>query len=198
MNKEFDELKNEVEKLQQMFSDTDTDMDYDKIFDQYGLDIKGLEKDFIEYSPKRELGYSIIHKDAVEPNYNYETDSGFDLHSVEDMIFVPAFGRVLVPTGLCFDIPDGYELQIRPKSGLAINQGLSVLNTPGTADCGYTGEIKVIVFNTNPNEFVIKKGMKVAQAVLCPVVNGKWVQLTKMDKIKEKDRNSAGFGSTGI
>jgi len=65
-------------------------------------------------------------------------------------------------------------------------------------NCGYTGEIKAIVFNTNPEEFTIPKGMKIAQAVLCPVVNGKWVELVKLEKIKEKDRNSAGFGSTGI
>jgi dUTP pyrophosphatase len=125
------------------------------------------------------------------------TDSGFDLHSTEEVI-LPPFGRSLIPTGLCFDIPDGYELQIRPKSGLAINQGLTILNTPGTADCGYTGEIKAIVFNTNQTEFTIPKGMKIAQAVLCPVVNGRWVDLVKVEQIKEKDRNSAGFGSTGI
>ena len=85
-----------------------------------------------------------------------------------------------------------------PKSGLAINQGLTVLNTPGTVDSGYNGEIKVIMFNTNNHEVIVTKGMKIAQAVLCPVVNGTFVQLEHIDKIENKDRGDNGFGSTGI
>jgi dUTP pyrophosphatase len=108
------------------------------------------------------------------------------------------FGRALIPTGLKFDIPDGSEIQVRPKSGLALKQGLTVLNTPGTVDSGYNGEIQVIVFNTNPKPFTIEKGMKIAQAVLCPVVNGNWVELIKVDSVDEKDRGDNGFGSTGI
>ena len=73
-----------------------------------------------------------------------------------------------------------------------------VLNSPGTVDSGYNGEVKVIIFNTNKEPFTITKGMKVAQAVLCPVVNGKWVDLIKVQEIKEKDRNANGFGSTGL
>jgi dUTP pyrophosphatase len=134
---------------------------------------------------------------AIKPKYNYPTDSGFDLHSVID-ITIPAFGRALIPTGLKFDIDDGYEIQIRTKSGLAINQGLIVLNSPGTVDNGYTGECKVPVFNTNPTPFNITCGMKVAQAVLCPVVNGRWVDLIEKDEILDKDRGDKGFGSTGI
>lgn len=199
MSDYLENIRKQVEDLQKMFGDkVDDNFDYNLLFKETGLDINEMESDLKNFSQKRELKYSLIHPDAVPPKYNYETDSGFDLHSTEDMIFVRPFGRVLVPTGLRFDIPEGYELQIRPKSGLAINQGLTVLNTPGTADCGYTGEIKVIVFNTNPQEFVIKKGMKVGQAVLCPVVNGRWVDLVKVDEINEKDRGSAGFGSTGI
>jgi deoxyuridine 5'-triphosphate nucleotidohydrolase len=95
-------------------------------------------------------------------------------------------------------IPDEYEIQVRPKSGLAINQGLTVLNTPGTVDSGYNGEIKVIVFNTNNLPVTISKGTKIAQAVLCPVVNGTYVNLQLIDKIEDKDRGNNGFGSTGI
>jgi dUTP pyrophosphatase len=90
------------------------------------------------------------------------------------------------------------EIQIRTKSGLAINQGLMVLNSPGTIDSGYNGEIKVIIFNVNQNEVQIPKGMKVAQAVLTPVMVGKLVELEEVNEIKEKDRNANGFGSTGI
>ena len=197
MNKDFEDIKKQVDNLEEMFGDLDTEFDYDSFMSNYGFNMKELETEMGNYSPKRDLGYMVVNFDAVEPKYNYETDSGFDLHSVEEII-IPAFGRSLVPTGLIFDIPDGFELQVRPKSGLAINHGLTVLNTPGTVDCGYTGEVKVIVFNTNTTEFVIKKGMKIAQGVLCPVVNGKWVQLNKLDNIIEKDRNSSGFGSTGI
>jgi dUTP pyrophosphatase len=81
---------------------------------------------------------------------------------------------------------------------LAINQGLMILNSPGTVDNGYSGEVKGILFNTNNHPVTITKGMKIGQAVLCPVVNGKWVNLVQQNKINEKDRADKGFGSTGI
>ena len=164
---------------------------------EYGVDIDELEKSFNEYSPKLDLGYVVLNQDAVIPKYNYESDSGFDLHSTTDLE-IPPFGRVLVPTGLSFDIKDGYEIQVRSKSGLAIKQGLMVLNSPGTVDNGFTGEVQVILFNTNNNTVIIPKGMKVGQAILCPVVNGKWVNLVERTTIKEKERGENGFGSTGI
>jgi len=105
---------------------------------------------------------------------------------------------LLVPTGLKFNIPDGTEIQIRPKSGLALNLGLTVLNTPGTVDSGYNGEIKVILFNTSKEKIKIHKGMKIAQAVLSPVINGDWVTLTRVESVDKKDRDENGFGSTGI
>ena len=91
-----------------------------------------------------------------------------------------------------------HEIQVRSKSGLAINEGLFVLNSPGTVDSGYNGEIKVIIFNTNQHEYTIKKGTKIAQAVLCPVASGMWVNLVETEKINDKERGSNGFGSTGI
>jgi dUTP pyrophosphatase len=95
-------------------------------------------------------------------------------------------------------IPEGYEIQVRSKSGLALKQGLMVLNSPGTVDQGYTGEIQVIMFNTTKDKIKIEKGQKIAQAVLCPVVSGKWVNLVEKNKLEEKYRNSNGFGSTGL
>jgi dUTP pyrophosphatase len=92
----------------------------------------------------------------------------------------------------------GNEIQVRPKSGLALKEGLTVLNTPGTVDSGYDGEVKVIMYNTNTKPYNIKKGQKIAQAVLCPVINGKFVQLQMVDKIEDSERGSNGFGSTGI
>jgi dUTP pyrophosphatase len=195
---ELDSLKEQAEKLQEFLNqNNDDELDYDQILQEYGLDVKTLEKEMENYSPKLDLGYVKLHPDTVEPKYNYETDSGFDLHSTEEII-IPAFGRALIPTGLSFDIKDGYEIQVRSKSGLAINQGLMTLNSPGTVDNGYTGEVKGILFNTNNYSVTITKGMKIAQAVLCPVVNGKWVNLLQQNQIKEKDRADKGFGSTGI
>jgi dUTP pyrophosphatase len=195
---ELDSLKEQAEKLQEFLKqNNDDELDYDQILQEYGLDVKTLEKEMENYAPKLDLGYVKLHPDTVEPKYNYETDSGFDLHSTEEII-IPEFGRALIPTGLSFDIKDGYEIQVRSKSGLAINQGLMCLNSPGTVDNGYTGEVKGILFNTNNYPVTITKGMKIAQAVLCPVVNGKWVNLLQENQIKEKDRADKGFGSTGI
>ena len=177
-------------------SDDDND-DFDKILDELGVEMGDLPKQFEDYQPTLDLGYTKLNQDAVTPFYNYPSDSGFDLYSTTDLEIQP-FGRVLVPTGLAFDIQDGYEIQVRSKSGLALKQGLMVLNSPGTVDNGYTGEVQVIVFNTNNYIVTIPKGMKIAQAVLCPVVNGKWVYLSEKEKINEKERGENGFGSTGI
>lgn len=193
----LDLLKNKSEELQKMLNQDFEDINYDDIMNEFGVDIKGLENDMLNYKPQLSLPYKKLHPDAVTPFYNYPTDSGFDLHSINE-ITIPAFGRALVPTGLAFDIETGHEIQVRTKSGLAINQGLMVLNSPGTVDCGYTGEVKAIIFNTNPHEFTITKGMKVAQGVYCPVANGEWVNLNEVKTIKEKDRKANGFGSTGI
>ena len=146
---------------------------------------------------KIEIQYKKENQETLTPFYNYETDSGFDLYSTNEISIEP-LGRALVPTGLSFDIPDGFEIQVRSKSGLAIKEGSFVLNSPGTVDNGYTGEVQVIVFNTNNTPYTIKKRMKVGQAVVCPVMNGKWVTLTETNKLNSKDRNSNGFGSTGI
>jgi dUTP pyrophosphatase len=131
-----------------------------------------------------------------EPEYAYPTDSGFDLRANEQVTLEP-FGRSLVSTGIFLDIPEGYEIQVRPKSGLAIKKGLSVLNTPGTVDQGYTGEIKVIVFNMSNETQTIEFGDKIAQAVLCPVVAGKHINLQRVLNVDDKDRGDNGFGSTG-
>jgi dUTP pyrophosphatase len=162
-----------------------------------GMSIDEMDNDHIKMMKTKSLGVELIHEDAKVPTYAYPSDSGFDLRSTVE-INIPPFGRVLVPTGIKLSIPEEYEIQIRPKSGLAINQGLTVLNTPGTVDSGYVGEIKVIVFNTNNETVTVAKGMKIAQAVLCPVVCGKYVSIELMDKVEDKDRMDNGFGSTGL
>ena len=195
----LENIQEYADKLKKMIDENEQggEIDYNMIYDEFGLDMEKLENDMINYNPKLDLKYTKLDKDAVEPTYNYEGDSGFDLYSIEEVEVKP-FGRALISTGLAFDIKDGYEIQVRSKSGLAINQGLFVLNSPGTVDSGYIGEVKVIIFNTNPESFTIKKGMKVAQGVLSPVVNGKWVNLLKKTQITNKERGENGFGSTGI
>lgn len=203
ISQQLKDLEKSLKSLQEDLGVSDdeslnmTDVEYDFIKSNYGIDIKQLDEELMNPKTLMDLKYQTITKDATIPKYNYGSDSGFDLHSTEE-ITIDGFGRALIPTGLRFDIKDGYEIQVRTKSGLAINQGLMVLNSPGTVDSGYNGEVKVIIFNTNKEPFTITKGMKVAQAVLCPVVNGNWVDLIKVEEIKEKDRNANGFGSTGL
>jgi dUTP pyrophosphatase len=194
---DLNELRDRILKLQESLHSESEEVSYEDILNEMDIDIVQLEKDMIETRRLLPLGFKVLHPNAVLPKYNYDSDSGFDLHSIDE-IEIPPFGRALIPTGLSFDIQDGYEIQVRTKSGLAINQGLMVLNSPGTVDNGYTGEVKAIIFNTNPTSVTIPKGMKVGQAVLCPVVNGGWVDLQQTNKINKKERGSNGFGSTGI
>ena len=190
-------FKDQLEELEKYLSNNSDNIDFEELIKDHGIDINELTQHFNNYEPKLDLGFTKLVNDAVIPYYNYGSDSGFDLYAVET-VTIEKFGRALVPTGLSFDIKDGYEIQVRSKSGLAINQGLMVLNSPGTVDNGYTGEIKVIIFNTNDFSYTIEKGTKIGQAVLCPVVNGKWVNLIQKDSVSNKDRGNNGFGSTGI
>jgi len=143
MNKDDIEfLRIKSEELKRMLTDNFEDVNYDDIENEFGVDIKQLENDMLNYKPKLELGYVKLHNDAVTPKYNYGGDSGFDLYSTEE-ITIDGFGRALIPTGLAFKINDGYEIQVRSKSGLAINQGLMVLNSPGTVDC-FSEDMKIL------------------------------------------------------
>jgi len=197
INEDFDdETLKRLEDLETMFNDDDNP-DYNHITELFGLDIKELENEMLNSEQKLTIEYSKSDDSSVDPTYAYPTDSGFDLYSTEDIYILP-LDRELVPTGLHIDIPDGYEIQVRSKSGLALKQGLMVLNSPGTVDAGYTDSIQVILFNTTKKGVEIKKGQKVAQAVLCPVVSGKWINFKQVEKIKNKDRGNNGFGSTGI
>lgn len=189
---EFNDILNFIDSL-----DDDKEVDYSQISNFLGIDFDELQKNIFDDSILLDLNYSKSNVDAIDPEYAYPTDSGFDLYSTEE-ILIDSLDRKLIPTGLHFDIHDGYEIQVRSKSGLALKDGLMVLNSPGTVDQGYTGEIQVILFNTSNQSKLIKKGQKIAQAVVCPVVSGKWIKLTKKDKIEPKDRNHNGFGSTGV
>jgi dUTP pyrophosphatase len=192
-----EEIEKQFEKIQ-LDSGIQADEDYEKELEEMlGLSFEEMEKEINKSLMTKTIKVELVHENAVFPKYAYPSDSGFDLHATEEVIIGP-FGRALVPTGLKVSFDEGYEIQVRPKSGLAIKQGLTVLNTPGTVDQGYTGEIQVIIFNTNNTTVTIPKGMKIGQGVLCPVVQGKYVSFENVQEIDEKDRGNNGFGSTGI
>ena len=134
-----------------------------------------------------------LNEEAVIPAYQSELAAGFDLHSVEDYV-LKTKERKLIKTGLAFEIESGYEVQIRPRSGLAFKHGITVLNSPGTIDADYRGEIMVLLINLGDEDFEIKKGDRIAQAVIAPVVQATFIEV---DKLSETKRGSGGFGSTG-
>lgn len=140
-----------------------------------------------------EIKVKLLDTDAKMPEKNNPSDSGFDLFSTQDRLL--QYGdRALVSTGIAVELPEGYELQIRPRSGRAINDGLTVLNSPGTVDQGFTGEVKVILINLGIDTIEIKKGDKIAQAVPSFIPKAK---LTIVENLKETDRSDKGFGSSG-
>jgi len=188
------------ETFNQIKKDTGVEPEEDymkELEDLLGMSVEEMNETHMTLMKTRSIGVELVHDDAKVPSYAYPSDSGFDLSSTVE-VNIPPFGRALIPTGIKLSIPEEYEIQVRPKSGLALNQGLTVLNTPGTVDSGYVGEIKVIVFNTNNATVTVSKGMKIAQAVLCPVMCGKYVSIELTDKVDDKDRGENGFGSTGL
>lgn len=130
------------------------------------------------------------------PAYATEHAAGMDLlAAIEATQILPAGGRVLVPTGLAIALPEGFEAQVRPRSGLAAKFGVTVLNSPGTIDADYRGEVKVILVNLGADPFEIEPGMRIAQMVVAPVVRGMW---NLVDALEETTRGLGGFGSTGV
>lgn len=136
-----------------------------------------------------------INPSARIPAYAHSGDAGVDLYAAETVI-IPAGGRALVPTGIKIAIPNGYEGQVRPKSGLALKHGITVLNTPGTVDAPYRGEVGVILFNTDMNkDYEAKAGEKIAQMVFCKVEQA---ELVAAETLPHTSRGEGGFGSTGL
>ena len=130
------------------------------------------------------------------PKYETSGSSGMDLAAfINNNINLEPKKSVIVPTGLAVSIPVGFEIQIRPRSGLAAKNNISVLNTPGTIDADYRGEIKVILINLGDKIFVIEKGLRIAQMVVCPITQA---QLQEVDELNDTIRGKGGFGSTGV
>ena len=141
-----------------------------------------------------EIKIKKIHPDAIIPRYVHPGDAGMDLFSCENYVLKPS-ERKLFGTGLKVELPEGYEMQIRPKSGLALKHGITVLNTPGTIDSGYRGEIGVILINHSNENYEINSKEKISQAVISRI---KRAEIIEVDEIDETSRGEEGFGSTGL
>lgn len=129
------------------------------------------------------------------PAYQTEGAAGLDLLAdCDEPIAIPPGGRVLVPTGLVIEVPQGFEAQVRPRSGLALKHGVTLLNTPGTIDSDYRGEVKVLMVNLGNEEFVVRRGERIAQLVFAPVARISW---EAVEQSSETVRGSGGFGHTG-
>ncbi len=143
---------------------------------------------------KLEIAVQKLHAEVKMPAYAHDGDAGLDLYSTIDRTLQPG-ERALIPTGLKMAIPHGYEGQVRPKSGLALKHGITVLNTPGTVDAPYRGEVGVILINLDPKTaYEVKKGEKVAQMVFNKV---EYAAFTETSELPETTRGAGGFGSTG-
>jgi dUTP pyrophosphatase len=136
------------------------------------------------------------HPRIILPQYKSEGASGMDLRAFLDSeVIIPALGRVKIPTGLKIELPAGYEAQVRPRSGLAIKSGITVLNSPGTIDSDYRGEIEIILINLGDKEFVVKDGQRIAQLVIAPLCRARIEEVSVLEK---SSRDGGGFGSTGV
>lgn len=134
-----------------------------------------------------------LHPDAIMPVYKKKGDAGFDLHTIED-VEVPPRGTAILPTGLAFAMPEGFEMQIRMRSGAAFKTPLFIPNAPGTIDSGYRGEVGIIVRNASSAPFMVRKGERIAQGVIAPVY---LAEFSEAAFLPDSERGAAGFGSTG-
>lgn len=189
------EIQNQIQELKAL---AELDILPEETREEIKMAIK-LAESVQEYkadnSSKIQIKY--INKSSNKnPVYEKEGDSGFDLRANESGSLKP-LERKLVSTGLYFELPDGYELQIRPRSGLAYKNGITVLNSPGTVDTGYRGEIKVLLVNISNEEFSWEKGERIAQGVIAHRISSDYGDLVEVIEISQSERGEGGFGSTG-
>jgi dUTP pyrophosphatase len=135
-----------------------------------------------------------VHQDAIIPHYAHHGDSGMDVYSIEDKILEPG-ETALIRTGLKLAVPENYEVQVRPKSGLALKHSVTLVNAPGTIDSGYRGEVGVILINLGHEPYHVKKHTKIAQFVVCPVIHA---TVNEVQSLDDTVRGEGGFGSTGL
>jgi len=186
-----------VEKMRQkIFDIVDPDKDYT---------LDDFEKEFNNLSSSTQKDYKLkvnfVNKSKNKnPEYATSGSSGFDLRAdIQEPVELTSGEVKIIPTGLYFEIPQGLEIQVRPRSGLAAKNGVTVLNSPGTVDSDYRGEVKVILINHGKETFVINNGDRIAQAVIASVLTNTSTELVQVKEISnDTDRSSGGFGSTGL
>lgn len=190
--------KYNVDNIRKKLFDAIDDSIEDYTMDDFNKEFSGTEEVNIPSDMKIQLPFS---NDSDNKNPRYETDgaSGFDLRAnLKESITLNFGERALIPTGLKFEIPKGFEIQVRPRSGLALKKGITVLNTPGTVDSDYRGDVGVILINLGQESVTINSGDRIAQGVLSHVNSKPVVNMYEIDSVsKNTDRGSGGFGSTG-
>jgi len=136
-----------------------------------------------------------LSNEVLTPKYETPGSSGMDIAAyINEDVIINSGDKALIPTGFSLSIPQGYEVQIRPRSGLAIKKGITILNTPGTIDSDYRGEIKVVLINLSKDKFTVQNGERIAQMVVCPIIQ---VSIEEVKELSETNRGVGGFGSTG-
>ena len=162
-------------------------------------DLNKMEMEDLNPTPQK-IPVKFINKSKhADPMFQHKDDSGFDLRAniPGDTLTLRPMARLAVPTGLYFELPEHYELQVRPRSGLAYNHGITVLNTPGTVDRGYRGEIKIILINLGEEDFIIQDGGRIAQGVINGILSQYWSDFIRVNEVSDSERADNGFGSTG-
>ena len=200
----MDKNSNTWREIMDLSKNNPKQMDDSSMLRSLGLDeetMNKIEEDTLESAKEQiKVRVSFMNTSSNEdPKHKYIDDSGMDLRAnLEEPISIKPSEIKLIPTGLHFELPESMEIQVRPRSGLAAKNGITVLNTPGTVDRGYSGEIKVILINLGKDSFLVSHGDRIAQAVISPVISGRWCILTKKDKLANTKRSDGSFGSTGI
>jgi dUTP pyrophosphatase len=198
--KKFKNMDSTLKALEKMIKKDEKD-NIKQVEDVVGLDLADIEASFSKTMNTVDTKINISYKNLSgleDPVYKHSEDSGFDFRAnIENSLILKPLERTLVPTGLYFEVHPEYELQVRPRSGLAIKNGITVLNTPGTVDSNYRGEIKIILINLSNENFKIERGDRIAQGVFNNVLKPKWLSMNKVDKLSDSSRNKGGFGSTG-
>ena len=194
------ELLSMIESFQNLSKEMDGDEDLE--LNQYVNQIKNLYGENDESIQTGMLNKTttkfINNSNNEDPTYAKEGDSGFDLRAfIDEPVTLKPLDRKLIPTGLKFELSPNTELQVRPRSGMALKHGISVLNTPGTVDEGYRGDVGIIAVNLSNEDYTIQPGERIAQAVIMNVVGHRLSNLEKVENLTETERGDTGYGSSG-
>ena len=191
-------IKEELEDLKKM---TDIISGLNNMDDNNDIDYSDTIKELEKISEKSDNLIKIYYKNTSKndnPIYQHTDDSGFDFRAdIDSPITLNPLERKLIPTGLYFELPKNIELQVRPRSGMALKHGITVLNTPGTVDSNYRGEVGIILVNLSNEPYVINTGDRIAQGVIANVINSNFSKLINKDNLSNTERGMSGFGSTG-